>query len=267
MGKLNPDFSFTGRLGNVVAYKRMGSKQVNLRTVSGSNRDKIHTAACYEGTRKVNKEWKGAVKASSALWEALGLKHVEDPNFTGHCNGLCKSIQRAIEPGVCNDRPVLFSQFPFLLEGLNVNADLFLDQVIRYQPECSLDKDSLSASIRISELVPALNFKQYGKLPLYRISAQLNLIADYYYEESLHDYRPLDPCAAKKDSYLSDWLSVHASRPEGTIQLQMEAVRGYIPGNHATLLLTMAVEFGTLLWDGKPGFVKYNGCGKVLKVG
>ena len=209
MATLNGDFSFSGKLGNISVYKKQGSSKTILRTKGGANKQKIRRAKSFAATRAINTEWTAVTAITRSFREAIhSVLHVADPDFTGNLNKLFKAIQVAADPNSRDKRPILISSFPFLLEGLNVNQHRYFESVIRHPLAVTINREELSATVTIPELVAGVNFKNPGKEPLYRLVFCFIAIADHHvYQESTKTYQPSTKFPGLFASHEPEWLS------------------------------------------------------------
>lgn len=265
MAILHSDLSVTGKIGDVTAYKNQGT------TVLRSRRGKIpkqkfKKSPQYARTRELCAEWVGVTKAGSELRDSLRLKQVEEPYFTGVANSLCKVLQQQL-PETASGRPVRFSAFPHLLQGLNVNRKLLFESVIRYPLEVTLDRTTLTATVDVPELVPGQNFNCPVRQPLYRILFILSSVSDIALLADQSDWKPVTHYKTSHFILETDWLSVKAIRSAFYGELSIRLPESVPMPDSLSLLLSASVEFGTTQVHGLPGLVKYNGCGKLLRVG
>jgi len=268
MAIANGDFSFSGKLGNVSAFKKHGSDKTILRTKGGASKQKIRTAKSFAATRAINTEWKAVTAMTRTFREAIhSVLHVADPDFTGNLNKLFKAIQVAADPDSRDKRPIQISSFPFLLEGLNVNQHRYFESVIRHPLAVTINREELSATVTILELVAGVNFKNPGKEPLYRLVFSFIAIADRVYQESTKTYQPCNKFPRMFAGHQTEWLSDKTGRPASVIELEMRPKQPITLQKNTNLVLLAAVEFGIPGIDGETKYVKYSGCGKVLAVG
>lgn len=268
MANLTGDFGFTGKLGNISAYRLKGTGEIILRTKGGATRQKIRTSPKFENTRKINIEWDGVAKAASAFRHCIyPLYHLADMFYTGACNQRVKAIQQAGTAGRANKRPILFSAFPYLMEGFNLNRNCLFESVVSHPFSNSINRNELSAVIDVPALVPGINFKNPGKHPYYRMIFVLGLLSDWGYDERHKRYLPMNQFPGFKDDHETEWLSDKSVRPPERIELTIQPSKPFELKDHTNLILAMGIEFGTSMPDGKLQFVKYAGCGKLLCMG
>jgi hypothetical protein len=264
MAQLHKDFTFTGSLGNISAYKRRGSDKIILRTKGGASKSKIKRSPAFETTRKLNMEFGGRATASSWVLNALyALKHISDHSISGKINALLKPAQEMDTVSEFGKRHVLLSEQPRLLEGLSLNSKTLLESVVTNPVHYTLSKETMSASVDIPALRPGINFFVPGNFPLYRFTVLFDFIPDLFYTG--HDYRPRTRSFAHVygTGAATDWLSVN----ETSTPVKMDLKFDETPTDNAfSLMLAIGLEFGRYS-QGTVEALKYVGAAKILAMG
>ena len=267
MAELNPDFSFEGPLGNLSFYKRRGSKKTQVRLKGGPTKEQIQTLDSFAAFRAHLSETAGVGPATRQLRVCLGpLLDLAEPDITGQFNRLHRSMMKAYQPEF-GLRPVLYSKYPFLMEGMNLNRQCLFEALIRHPLQAGINREGLQATVSVPELIPNVNFKSPFKLPYYQLLFGLNLVSDIQYDHATKRYRYLDEGLAVVSIAATEWLPCTAKRPALQRILQMEPKHGYVIGEHAVLVCTAGIAFGMPQSDGHVQFQKYHGSGKILKLG
>ena len=89
MGLLESEFQFTGRLGNLTAYRMRGVDKIIVRKKGGASKERIRTARCFVRTRENNAEFSGRARGVHCVRVALApVRFLSDYNYVGHINRL-----------------------------------------------------------------------------------------------------------------------------------------------------------------------------------
>src|SRR5215831_5775500 len=132
MAQLQSNFDFTGKLGNVIAYKRRGSDRIILRTKGGPTENQIKTHPNFKAARDYGKEFGGRAVGSKWIRRMLDpLPSVGDYNTAGTLNALIKPIQGLDADHDRGERSILFSKDTSLLHGFSLNKRTTFDSIIR----------------------------------------------------------------------------------------------------------------------------------------
>lgn len=259
----------TGTLGKVSYYTRKGSDEIFMRTKGGATKEQIKRRPEFANVRKNNKEFGGCSKMSKAIRMAFyGLHHVADYNLAPALCSLMKNIQQADTEGAWGERSIFLSQHKQYLIGYNFNRINRFDSVLRILPEWKIDRENTSATLSIPEFACSLGLQVYEKHRLFRISACLGVVTDLVFSAQRSDYEPAhDTLGLGRYIISTDWYPITGTVPAQTLEVQLDLTHPEITFNHSdTLVLSIAVEFGTYDDFGKPVAVKGAGAGKVLGV-
>ena len=264
MARLTGPISFTGKLQNLSARKRKGSKHIILQTRYGPSKHDIDTKPSYANTKRENKEFGGRSTASKWIRDGYyALRGILDPKNLNNLNALLMPIQLLDRVSAYGKRSVALSSARGLLEGFNINEWHPFDSVITNPIEAAITKEEFKASLTIPALLPQVNFFAPTQHPFFRIVACLSLVPDLYCNEP--KYRPMEgyehvhPAVVK-----TQWMAVQAGSEVINLELSMPQLP---PGDHYSLVLTIGMEQGTAKSNTLIKGVKYAGAGKILKVG
>jgi hypothetical protein len=263
MAKLNPDFSFTGRLGNISAYRMKGSDQTILRTRGGASKDKIKHDPRFEKQRRVNVEFGGRGTATKCLRKALfPLPQLADYNFTSSLNALTNPIQELDTISEFGKRNIYFSKNPQLLEGFNLNRRNTFDSIVRNPLSYELNKDALIAQINFPALLPGINFfVPPGNHPAFSFVAVIGLVPDLVV--SVKSYTPLnDACSGY---VTSEWFPVMNGSPAVVLEPNLTKLLSWQTlVSPFTVMLSVGIRFGTMAMNNDIAQVKHAGAAKIL---
>ena len=266
MARLNNDFTFTGRIGRLTAYKMRGVKQVVVRSIGGPTAEQIKNLPQFKPTRAINAEWKGVVMSRKALrLSIIPVNHLRDYNYASILNRITGNIMKAGRNDDSGSRPVLFSQFRHLVEGFDLNENNLLHSVVSSQIRGTINRETLSATIELPEIIPGINLRNYQKLPYYRFVFNMGTIADYAWDDSIQDYMPLEKANGIRNKISTEWLQSNKKSPAAILELpslHFEPI-----GDHTSIIIAGGIEFGMPMADGSIEFVPRSGSGKILVLG
>ncbi len=266
MAKVKGAIQMTGSVKGVSFYTRRGSDEVIMRTKGGISKDKINKLPQFEGLRLQQKEWSGCTKFASGVRMAFGgLNRLADYNLSSVLNGLANKMQKANTTHEKGQRPVCLSPFKQALDGFNFNRNYPFNSVLRISLTFEIDREQLKATINIPRINTEIDLLNVQRLPFFRIIAALGTASDMYYREDLNDYTPVvEGLHGASAVTNSTWLSTNTIVPEQTLSVQMTEKQIAMLTDDVSVILSMAVEFGTIGFTGEPVEVKYAGSGKVM---
>jgi hypothetical protein len=95
----------------------------------------------------------------------------------------------------------------------------------------------------------------------------LGTASDMVFNENIQDYLPeVEGLHGASVAVNSDWFVTNANVDEQQLVAVMTEKQKGLLNNNVSVMLSIAVEFGTVGIGGEPVEVKYAGCGKVLKL-
>jgi len=255
-----------GSLENVTYYTRRGSDQVIARTKRGPSKEKLATDPKYAGFRNHQKEWKGCAKFGSLTRYAFGgLHRVADYNLTPVLNGMGKRLMK-LEPDTDpGKRHIRLSQHKQMLEGFNFNKKNPFNTVLRVGITGQIDRDNLLATVTIPCIKSDNDLVNIQRLPFFRLIIAIGTVSDMQYDETEEAYVPaVLGLHGTSKAVNSRWYPSKSTVGAQTMTVQMSEAQQALLMDEITVLLSMAVEFGTVGDTGETEEVKYAGCGKVL---
>lgn len=265
----------TGSLGNLSFYTRKGSDQIFVRTKGGASKEKIKRNPEFENVRKSNKEFGGCSKMSKQIrLTFFDLAHVADFNLSSVLCSLAKSIQKADTENPVGERTIRLSQYRAMLTDFNFNTINRFDSLLRIALKSTMDKEKQQATLNIPAFacsyglnLPYNKSTENAYYSLFRISASLGVATDMQLNVQKTSYEPLHSTLGlgyKTSS--TPWYSTQASVPEQQLKLNIHEPSA-IFNDDDTLVLSIAIEFGTLDAFGNPTPIRRAGAGKILSVG
>jgi len=255
-----------GSLENVTYYKRRGSDQIIARTKQGPSKEKLATDPKYAGFRNHQREWKGCAKFGSLARYAFGgLHRLADYNLTPVLNGMGKNLMKKEPDPNPGKRSIRLSEHKQGLEGFNFNKKNPFNTVLRVGITGQIDRENLLATVTIPRIKTDIDLVNIQRLPYFRLIAVIGTVSDMHYDETEEAYVPAVLGLHGTSKVLnSPWYPSQSIVPGQIMTVQMSAAQQSLLTNEITVLLSMAVEFGTVGVDGETVEVKYAGCGKVL---
>lgn len=260
MAKLNGPFDFEGKLGGLSAYKMKGVKKIILRRPAGPSSKDIKTKDSYGITRRNNSEFGGCSKAGKFARNCFHpLKPVFNFNPTGSINSLMQSIKLLDTVSEFGKRNVLISKAAYLLEGYNFNQRNPFETMVRNPPEATIERSTLSASVKFPALIPHVNFFPPGSHSYFRIVAVLAVLPDLFHKGE--GYAPEGEFSFYPERVVSEWLVVKTGSEAMQLDLQLPGAPSF---NSYSLVLSVGIEMGAAGIAGAIETIKHTGCGKIL---
>ena len=263
MAQLHPDFSFTGRLGNISAYRMKGSDKIILRTRGGAKKDKIKRHPRFENQRRSYTEFGGRATATKCLRSALfPLQQLADYNFTGKLNALTIPVQAMDTVSEFGKRNIHFSKNPKLFEGFHLNNHNTFDSIVRNPLTWEIEKDSLEAQIDFPALIPGINFfVPPGNHPVYSFIATVGIVPDLDF--SISRYEPTNNAISAVTQ--SEWYPAMTGSPAVTLEPNLARLLSkHPPAPPFTFMLAVGIRFGSIGMNNVITQVKYAGAAKIL---
>lgn len=264
MAKLTSAFSFTGSLDNFVAYKLPGVPGIVVRRKGGVPRHIIKTAPKYENTRRNNVEFGGRSDASGWIVRMMNpINRLADFPIHGALNALLKSVQQLDVDSDFGKRHIMLSRNRNLLQGFSLNENYPFSYVVRSAPQWSISREELSATIRLSDLVPEINFFPSPLAPHFSVICVLGVVPDLFhssdgYAPSYPDYARIAPIMTS-----TPWMPCTIETHEIQLFAQFPTAP---PDENFSLILSIGIRYG-IPWTGNTIRQKEkSGCGVVLTV-
>ena len=255
-----------GSLENVTYYTRRGSDKVIARAKVGPTKERLATDPKYAGFRNHQKEWKGCTKFGSLTRYAFGgLHRLADYNLTPVLNGMGKRLMK-LEPDTDpGKRPIRLSQHKQMLEGFNFNKLNPFNTVLRVGITAQIDRENLLATVTIPRIKSDNDLVNIQRLPYFRLIIAIGTVSDMQFDETEETYEPVVLGLHGTSQVVnSPWYPSKSTVAAQTMTVQMTEAQRALLTDEITVLLSMAVEFGTVSDTGETVEVKYAGCGKVI---
>jgi hypothetical protein len=263
MAKLDAEFSFTGKIGNLSAYHRKGSKQVILRQAGGPSKNKIKKDPAFAKQRRHNMEFGGCASGTRCIRKAMfPLQQLGSGDFTGILNKMNRSLLVLDTTSEFGKRNIYFSKSPKLYEGFQLNDTNSFDSIVRNPLPYKIDKDTLSAEINFPALKPGINFfVPPGNHPVYSFIATIGIVPDMIYSNG--KYKPLSHAVSGMAQ--SAWYPTLKGSPAIELRPNLASLSlTQTPATPFTLMLSVGIYFGTIGINNEIEQVKKKGAAKIL---
>lgn len=265
MARLEQQFSYTGSMAHLTAYRIRGSETIYLRTKGGPSKEQIQTLPRFEKTRLNNSEFGGRAHASRyILWALSPHKVIADFNFAGPINAMLKPIQQLDTQSEPGKRNIYLSRNPKLFEGFEFNRRNSFSSIVRNPLQHTLSVKKLNATIDIPALLPGVNFVVPGDFPFYSFLAKLDIVPDVVwlkdkYEPLSENFMDWEKCETE-----SEWYPVASGSPAFSLSLSSRGSK--VPQPPYTTILSISIRFGRPGMNNEMKVMKYIGAGRILSV-
>lgn len=258
----------TGSMKGVTFYTRRGSDQVIMRTKGGVTKEKMKASPKYDTLRKHQQEWGACARFGSVVRYCFGgLHRLADYNLTPVLNGIAKNVVKCDEENAIGVRSLHFSNHRHALEGFSFNRNYPLSTVLRVAPVATLHRNLLTAEVAVPRINTAVDVLNVQRLPFFRLIVVLGTVSDVEYNAQSKEFEALVPdLHGVSETLIGPWHSANTVIDPHTLTVQLSEELRTALTDKVSVLLSMAIEFGTVGFTGQPVEVKYAGCGKVLCV-
>jgi hypothetical protein len=259
MAILNGGFDFTGKMGNLSAYKRKDMDEVILRRKGGPSKKRVKEDPRLARTRENSTEFAACTKMTAGIRGAAHLvRHLGDTWFTGALNALSKKIQARDDTSDRGKRSVLLSRARELLTGFNFNMEYPFDQVVRSPAAVTVSREAASASVEIVKLTPGVQLRLPWEGTWFRFIVSVGVVEDVVFDE--HGTATGGFLNDRMAYSVTEWYHAEAGSPE--VKMDLQITEG-IPAS-ATALLMVGVEGGRLSRFGNIEGIPGKGAAKIL---
>jgi hypothetical protein len=221
MAKLNSEFSFTGSLGEISAYRMRGVDGIVLRKKGGPTKKQIATSPRFETMRRGNAEFGGRSTMSKAILDALHpLKSLADINSMSALNAHLKPIQERDVLSEYGKRCIELSKHHRLLLGFSFNKKNPIESFLLTPIHSSFDEENGTVTMHIPEIIPGITFRNFGQYPYYRFILAIGEVTDLIWTSN--GYKPSGVELRNYSSYAcSDWKPSRAATSATDLSLSL----------------------------------------------
>ena len=261
MATLKNGIEFIGSLGNISGYQVKGSDKTYIRTKGGGSRKKIKKSVTAKPIMDNATDFGRASTAGSNIrWMLTYVRHLADYRYSSALSSLATTFMKFDKENIKGERVVIFSEHRNLLPGFNLNKRYPFDSVVRYPLLCTINRETISATVDLPELIPGINlFLPWKSAPLYRFIISLGVLTD---EASKVN-------TTKTDKFVrhikTDWQMTQVPYPAQRFELLLDSLKKL--GNDQTLIVSVGIEMGEPITTELISILKNAGSAKLLAAG
>lgn len=259
------DITFTGKLGDLVAYKVKGSNKIVLRRKGGPSKDAVENSPTFALNRLHRKEFGAGATLGKYIRYMLGAhRSLSNYNITAKLNNILKHLKQQDTEGQLGKRALRLSSIPTLLHGfpVSVRHNIF-DSILRTTMRWSLSRDTRSARIDVPALTRQINFFPGNEQPYFCVSAVLGIVPDVLFNEAKGAYGPPEWFDGMyvPVTMSSPWYPVKEGAPPITLEISTDMAP---PDDSYVVMLSVGVRFGALYSNDKVELLENLGAAKIL---
>ena len=265
MAKVTMNLPLTNALGDFSLYQMEGVPKLIIRAKGGPTKDQIANEPQFERLRNSQSEFSGAGKAIGMIMDTTrGLNHLADHAFGGMLTKICRLIQTKDTVADPGKRPILFSKYGKMLEGMNFNDRKPIDSVLKHLPDFTISRDEHKATVYFTELFPGVNLLNPWNHPLYRLLVSFGVLQDMVLTKRGYEVTNRG-IIMNKAHVITDWHS--SNTPLAASILELTLPNNTILDANSSLVLSVGIEFGRMISNSVSERVKKAGCGKIIGIG
>lgn len=266
MAILDGHIQFTGRLGNLSAYRMKGSDKIILRAKGGPSGDKIRKAPEFARVRENIAEFGACGKTAGHIRRRLQpVSNLADYNFTPALCSIAKMIQRKDEDSPRGQRNIYLSTYKHLLPGFSLNKANPFDSVVRQAIPVDISPEQMTAVVALPRLDPRLNLFIPWRQPLYRVVLHMTTISDVVYDGDGYCFA-LSQQSFRAATVYTEWQPV--AQPLEAQDLVLEPAEPPVDSDTPpAICIAIGIQMGAPVSDWVVEPVRRCGCGKILQVG
>ena len=263
MARLIGPFKIVGKVGDVSFYQLPGSDEIWARSITGPTSEEVKTSEKFVNTRKHNAEFSGASSAARRVLYGLGdIKNLKDHNFYGELTKFLTRMRKSDLESAWGQRAIRFSKSGNLLDGFNLNRSKPFDSVLRHPLAFNISRENSSASVQLPELMPNYNFYPQKDQSFYEVKISLVILPDVVFNQEENRYSPTEDLGFFPTEATTGWHPIIEKQASKTLEVTLDKV----VNETCSLLLSIGVQYGTMLEDGYVQPVNKVGSGKILAV-
>ncbi|MGX5819336.1 hypothetical protein ACWKWU_14120 [Chitinophaga lutea] len=254
---------FTGRVGNLVAYKRKGSDKIVVRRAAGPSKKQHDTLPSMAANRRNTAEFGAVSMVQKAIRESLfHFRHLADAHFSNGLTPLCKRIQKADAVSAWGERLVPLSRHASMLQGINLQEAHTFDTVVRSPLDIHVEVEPVQVIVTVPRLRADLNLDLplEWQQPVFRITLSVGIVGETVFRDGQYalSFSGVDrklPVAAS-----TEWCKVQDGYKGGELKVTWpdKALKG------VTYVVGIGLEMGIPFTAGTADQVKGAGVAKIL---
>jgi hypothetical protein len=256
---------FTGKLGELSAYRMRGCSKIVVRRKGGPTADQIKKSPNFTNTRYTMSEFGGCSRMGKHVRYALHpLKALSDNNFGSDINSVMRKVQLQDKTSLWGRRNIILSDHARILEGfpLNMEAPTF-DSVIRNPVYYTIDRERRVATVDIPHLLRSINYFPRNNHAMFRIIVTLGVVPDMTFDTVSREFQPpkwFDAGYFPTEASTT-WYPSLEGMPATTLALDVKEAP---PDNGWSLMLSIGIQYGALHEGGEIKEVKRFGAAKIV---
>jgi len=257
----------SGSIGDKTYYTRKGSDKLYVRSKGGPNKNMIAKDPKFDLVRRNNKEFGGCSKMSKEIRQTFVLlAHTADYNLAPTLCSIAKNMQKGDVESALGERSIHLSEYRQYLVGFSFNLANRFDSILRIPIDSEIDRNRQKAMVKIPAFACSMGLYMPGKYAFFSLCISLGVASDLKFNAHTKVYEPTHyRDNIVRDSISTPWYSTQATVPAQDLILDLaKKADGF--SNDETLILSIAVQFGTLDVFGNQVAIKNAGAGKILGV-
>lgn len=262
MAKVKLNLFNTRGLQDHSVYQMTGCKHLIIRKKGGASKNIIKESPNFATVRMNNEEFTAASKASARLKQAMfPIKHLTKVSASGQITAFCLRILKMDQTNNMGERSVLFSHYPGILTGFNVNKEIAFDSIFNNQVSCILNRKEGSVIISIPNLIPNMNLTIPWDYPLYRLIMSIGIVPNIIKQNNIYDAQSPE-IKYFPESIITNWQNSKQMRNEESFVLQSPP--GTLIDPSCSLIVSVGIEMGVFISETMMKAIPGIGAAKIL---
>lgn len=194
MAKQTGEIQLTGSIDGLCFYEDNG--QFLVRTSNPITRDRFLNDKRFERSRWQNTEFAAAVQACKAMRQDLGSieRDFADQYFYSRLCGALRKLMTAAGPADMGMRPILVSQYGYLLKGTEMNSSCLFHRAFNAGYKIVPLHNTGGALLRIEPFIPRKALLQKPKRATdFQVVCCAVSLSDHFYLPKKNSYSPVLP--------------------------------------------------------------------------
>jgi hypothetical protein len=256
---------FTGKLGELSAYRMRGCSKIVVRRKGGPSADQIKKSPNFANTRYTMSEFGGCSRMGKHVRYALHpLKALSDNNFGSDVNSVMRKVQLQDKTSLWGRRNIILSDYARILEGFPLNTENpTFDSVVRNPVYYTIDRERRAATLDIPHLLRSINYFPQNNHAMFRVIVTLGVVPDMTFDAVSREFQPPKWFDAGyfPTEVSTTWYPSLEGMPAATLALEVKETP---PDNGWSLMLSIGIQYGALHEGGEIKEVKRFGAAKIV---
>ncbi|MCD9016009.1 hypothetical protein [Parachryseolinea silvisoli] len=256
---------FTGKLGELSAYRMRGCSKIVVRRKGGPSAEQIKKSPNFANTRYTMSEFGGCSRMGKHVRYALHpLKALADNNFGSDINSVMRKVQLQDKTSLWGRRDIILSDYARILEGFPLNTENpTFDSVVRNPVYYTIDRERRAATVDIPHLLRSINYFPQNNHAMFRVIVTLGVVPDMTFDTVSREFQPpkwFDAGYFPTETSTT-WYPSLEGMPATTLALEVNETP---PDNGWSLMLSIGIQYGALHEGGEIKEVKRFGAAKIV---